>query len=361
MMNRLVSDSVELLRALIPIRAFSLHEEERRTFISSKLAEWGIEHRNVGGNIVAFNCGFDPAKPTLALDAHMDTVRPSGSYTRDPFDPGNDPDIIYGLGSNDDGGSLVTMIAVFRHFYNADMPINLALVLCREEETCGLHGAELIYGADGPFAGGSPEWCIIGEPTQMRAATSERGLLVLDGEAHGVSGHAARNEGVNALYIALDDIAALRAHRFDRRSALMGDVKLTVTQIEAGSAHNVVPDICRFVVDIRPTNMYRNEEILSECQSICRSTLKARSLVHASSATFDGSPLLECLGKCGVETFSSPTTSNWMLTHRDCIKMGPGDSARSHKADEYILVSEMEDAFAKYVKFIGTFYGNSLE
>jgi len=360
-MNQLVSDSVELLRSIIPIQSFSSHEEKVWTLISSKLSGWGIDHKLCSGNIIAYNKKYDPSKPTLALDAHMDTVKPSGSYTRDPFDPGNDPEIIYGLGANDDGGSLVTMLAAFRHFYEADMPINLALVLSREEETSGPLGAELVYGPNGPFAAGSPKWCIIGEPTQMRAATSERGLLVLDGEAHGVSGHAARNEGVNALYIALDDISALRGHKFERKSTLMGDVKLTVTQIEAGSAHNVVPDLCKFVVDIRPTNAYRNEEILQECQALCKSTLKARSLLHASSATFDGSPLLKCLERCGVETFSSPTTSNWMITHRDSIKMGPGDSARSHKADEYILVSEIEDAFGKYIKFIENFYGNTLE
>ena len=195
----------------------------------------------------------------------------------------------------------------------------------------------------------------------MKAATSERGLLVLDGEAHGVSGHAARAEGVNALYIALDDIAALRAHRFTRHSPRMGDVRLNVTQIEAGSAHNVIPDLCRFVVDIRPTEQYTNTEILQELQALCRSSLKARNLANRSSATPEGSPLLAAARALGLEEFSSPTTSDWMRIGCEAIKMGPGDSARSHKADEYILTSEIQQAIETYTEYINNFHGNTLE
>ncbi|MBR4809171.1 MAG: M20/M25/M40 family metallo-hydrolase, partial [Bacteroidales bacterium] len=283
----------------------------------------------------------------------------------DPHDSGNDPDIIYGLGSNDDGGSVVSMIAAFRHFFEAEMPVNLMLVLTRQEEVSGPDGARWLFAPDGLFATDSrwpmPKWVIVGEPTGMRVASSERGLLVLDGEAQGVSGHAARGEGVNALYIALDDIAALRAHRFSRISPLMGEVKLNVTQIEAGQAHNIIPDRCRFVVDIRPTELYTNEEIVAELQALCKSTLTARNLLNRSSATRAASPLLRTAAELGVETYSSPTTSDWMRISCDAVKMGPGESSRSHKADEFIHAREIREGIDSYIAFIERFYGNTLE
>ncbi len=356
---------IDLLRQLVRTPSLSYEEEGAAEVVCGALGSWGIAYKVLRGNIIALNRRYDPDKRTLALDAHIDTVPASGGYTRDPFDPGNDGSIVYGLGSNDDGGSVVSMIAAFRHFYDMPLPINLMLVLTREEERSGPDGARWLYAPDGAFALDGelprPDWVIVGEPTGMRAATSERGLLVLDGEAHGVSGHAARDEGVNALYIALDDIAALRAHRFTRHSPLMGDVRLNVTQIEAGSAHNVIPDLCKFVVDIRPTEQYTNEEILSELQALCRSGLKARNLANRSSATPAGSPLLGTALRLGIPTFSSPTTSDWMRIGVDAIKMGPGDSARSHRADEYILASEIGDAIDTYIKYIEDFYGNTME
>lgn len=361
-----LEDSVALLRQMITIPSLSFEEEKVCSLISSTLDSWGIVHEVCRGNIVALNEKYDPAKPTLAMDAHMDTVPANSGYTRDPFDPGQDSDTIWGLGSNDDGGSVVSMIATFRHFYKKDMPVNLMLVISREEERSGSDGTKWLFSKnEGLFASSKeypmPDWVIVGEPTGMRAATSERGLLVLDGEAHGVSGHAARNEGVNALYIAMDDIAALREHKFERHSSIMGDVKLSVTQISAGTAHNVIPDTCKFVVDIRPTEMYTNPEILEELQAKCKSTLKARNLENKSSATYENSPLLKTLHQMGIETFSSPTTSDWMRIHTDCIKMGPGDSARSHHADEFIKTSEIAGAIEGYISFIENFYGNTLE
>ena len=256
------------------------------------------------------------------------------------------------------------MIAAYRHFLDVKAPVNLILNLSCEEERSGPDGSALIFGPDGPFAKGelpTPDSVIVGEPTGMKAATSERGLLVLDGEAVGVSGHAARGEGVNALYIALEDIKALRDHTFVKHSPVMGDVRLTVTQINAGTAHNVVPDDCRFVVDVRPTDKYDNAELAEELQALCKSRLTPRNLKNKSSATQDGSPLLAAVRKLGIETFSSPTTSDWIRIHHDALKMGPGDSSRSHKADEYILVSEIEEAVAKYIEFIETYYGNTVE
>ena len=361
----LYDDSIQLLRHLVRIPSLSGQEAEAAACVQQALTSFGIPCEEQRGNILAVNRRFDPAKPTLALDAHLDTVPVNNGYTRDPFDPGTDPDIIYGLGSNDDGGSVVSMIAAFRHFFEADMPVNLMLTLTRQEEVSGPDGARWLYAPDGLFAAGGrfpmPRWVIVGEPTWMRVASSERGLLVLDGEAQGVSGHAARGEGVNALYVALDDIAALRAHRFTRISPMMGEVRLSVTQIEAGQAHNVIPDRCRFVVDIRPTEQYTNGEILAELQALCKSRLTPRNLANRSSASRAASLLLRTAEALGIETFSSPTTSDWMRIPVDAVKMGPGDSSRSHKADEYILAREIREGIDRYIAFIETLYGNTLE
>ena len=360
--SALLSDSVSLLRKMISVQSTSFHEQEVCTLISSALGGWGIQHSVIKNNILAYNANFSPSLPTLVLDAHIDTVPPAQSYTRDPYDPGHDTETIFGLGANDDGGSVVSMIAVFRHFYDKKLPINLVLSLSAEEERMGPDGAKYIYSNilssepstlhPAPCTLLNPTWVIIGEPTGMRAATSERGLLVLDGKAVGVSGHAARNEGVNALYIALDDINRIRSYHFDRVSPIMGAIKLNVTQISAGTAHNVIPDSCSFVVDIRPTEQYTNQEIVDMLQKECTSQLTPRNLNNHSSATPSSSLLLSVVDTLAIETFSSPTTSNWISINCDAIKMGPGDSARSHRADEYILTSEISDAIAKYISFI---------
>ena len=356
---------IRLLREMVRIPSVSFEEEAVSAFLSSELTSLGIEHRRERNNIIAVNRCFSPGRRTLALDAHIDPVPASDGYTRDPHDPGLDDDTVWGLGSNDDGGSVVSMLAAFAHFYDReDLPINLMLTLTVEEERSGEDGSSWLYAPDGFLAGtyGLPDWVIVGEPTGMRAATSERGLLVIDGTAHGISGHAARDEGVNALYIALEDIEALRTYDFDRVSPQMGRVRLSVTQIAAGSAHNVIPDSCRFVVDIRPTDRYTNEEILSLLQERCRSELKARNLRNRSSATREGSPLLRTAAALGIGTFSSPTTSDWIrLGECDAIKMRPGDSARSHHSDEYIRVDEITQAIDKYIEFIEYLYGNTLE
>lgn len=356
---------IELLREMIRIPSLSFEEEAVSAHISGRLTEWGIPHERVHGNIIAVNKGYDPARKTLALDAHIDTVPANSGYTREPLEPGSDSETVFGLGSNDDGGSVVAMLAAFCHFYDRELPFNLMLTLSVEEERSGPDGARWIYAPDGYLAQSGrynmPTWAIVGEPTCMRAATSERGLLVIDAQAHGVSGHAARGEGVNALYIALDDITKLRSYRFERISPVMGEVKLNVTQIEAGKAHNVIPDLCSFVVDIRPTEQYSNEQIMELLQAICSSELKARNLTNRSSATRSGSPLMKTARQLGIETFSSPTTSDWMRLHCDAIRMGPGDSSRSHRPDEYIRVDEITQGIDKYIEFIDKFYGNTLE
>lgn len=361
MIQKYVDESLDLLRAMVRVPSESFKEEAVADLVFAKLGQWSLSPRRCGNNIISLSKCFSNKKPSLVLDAHLDTVAASPLYTRDPFDPGTDEKIIYGLGANDDGGSVVSMAAVFRCLYERDMPINLILCLNCEEEKSGPGGACMLYGPEGPQELKDAEWVIFGEPTGMKAAICERGLLVLDGKATGVSSHAARHDGVNALYIALDDISRLRGHKFSRISPTMGEVGLNVTMINSGSAHNVIPDICTFVVDIRPTELYSNEEIVGQLQALCRSTLTPRNLANRASATRSGSPLLKAARELGLETFASPTTSNWMRRNGDAIKMGPGESSRSHRADEFILVSEIREAVGKYIEFIEKLYGYTLE
>ena len=408
----LASESVALLKEMIAVPSPSFEEEKVCSHICGWLTEKGVTHERAGNNIIASHI-TDEALPTLMLCAHIDTVSASPDYSFDPYTPdyqkaaetisairgeGLKPEeIVAGLGSNDDGASAVAMIAVYRYFtdryqgsggavqdratplaagggahevggvvLNSSTTdpagnitnVNIVLVLTCEEERSGKNGMTGLWGSrlcsraeakDGCIA---VDFAIVGEPTGMKAAVAERGLLVIDATAYGVSGHAARNEGKNALYIALEDIQKLRRHEFGRISQRMGKVNLNVTQIHSGTAHNVIPDRCDFVIDIRPTEKYNNEEILKELQSICSSELKARNLANRSSATFEDSPLQEAADRLGIATFSSPTTSDWMRITCDSVKMGPGESERSHKKDEYVLVSEIVEGIKTYIEFI---------
>ena len=362
----LTHDAVEFLREIVAIPSVSFMEEDVCRFIVWRLQEYGLPAAAVGNNVVVRSSGFSPDRKTLMLNAHIDTVQASDGYSFDPCRPDYEKvreifgfgqeDMVCGLGSNDDGGSVVSLCAAFRYFYGRELPFNLLLVLSCEEERSGPGGMTWIWEHYNEIPGlenaGRPDWAIIGEPTGMKAATSERGLLVIDAEAEGVSGHAAHGTGVNALYIAIDDILKLRGYEFGKVSPTMGKVRLNVTQIEAGTAHNVIPDKCRFTVDIRPTEMYDNREILDALQAICKSRLKARNLKNRSSATRPDSPLSKCAEALGIETYSSPTTSDWLRIGCDAVKMGPGDSSRSHKKDEYIMVSEISGAIRTYVSFI---------
>ena len=383
--NRLTEDAVSLLKEMIAIPSPSFEENEVCSHICSWLNTKEINHQRIGNNIIAEHI-TEKDKPVLMLCAHIDTVSPSPEYSFNPYKPENCPeDMVQGLGSNDDGASVVSMIAVYRHFCShcaggrgwqdnpsqaslgpspcgqggstvlptsatgimATQP-NLILVLTCEEERSGKNGMTGLW----PILAQKVDFAIVGEPTGMKAATSERGLLVIDATAHGVSGHAARNEGCNALYKALEDIERLRNHCFTKVSPRMGKVNLNITQINAGSAHNVIPERCEFVIDIRPTEQYSNEEILEELQGICQSELKPRNLANRSSATFEGSPLQKTAEAMGIGTFSSPTTSDWMRITCDAIKMGPGESARSHKKDEFVFVEEIEKGIETYIEFI---------
>ena len=353
--NILTSEAVELLKEMIAIPSPSFHEDAVCSHISGWLTNKGIEHERIGNNIIAEHIA-DPNAPTLMLCAHIDTVDPCEGYSFDPYKPEDSPEgRIQGLGSNDDGASVVSMIAAYRFFSDTtgsgSTTPNITLVLTCEEERSGKGGMTGLWGK----RLNRIDYAIVGEPTEMKAATSERGLLVIDATAHGISGHAARNEGKNALYIALEDIERLRKHEFSRVSPKMGKVNINVTQINAGSAHNVIPDRCDFVIDIRPTEQYTNEEILEELQKICASELKARNLANHSSATHEDSPLQKTAEDLGIETFSSATTSDWMRITCDAIKMGPGDSNRSHRKDEYVTFQEIESGIEGYIQFIRSF------
>ena len=379
--QELTAEAVELLREMVAIPSPSFHEEAVCGHISKWMTAKGIEHERIGNNIIAEHVA-DPSKPTLMLCAHIDTVEPCEGYTFDPYHPEDCPEnMVQGLGSNDDGASVVSMIAAYRYYIGSISGFqnnpshsfgagptpcgqggstvlettdtlyktqNLTLVLTCEEERSGKGGMTGLWGK----RLNRIDYAIVGEPTGMKAATSERGLLVIDATAYGVSGHAARNEGKNALYVAMEHIERLRKHEFSKVSPKMGKVNLNVTQINAGSAHNVIPDRCDFVIDIRPTEQYSNEEILKELQEICESELKARNLANRSSATKEESPLQRAAEEMGIETFSSATTSDWMRITCDAVKMGPGESARSHRMDEFVYISEIQNAIETYIEFI---------
>ena len=404
----LTAEAVELLKEMVAIPSPSFSEDAVCEHISGWMNERGLEHERIGNNIIAEHI-TDPSKPVLMLCAHMDTVSPSEGYVFDPYSPDYNTaaetigriagrevepgEIVAGLGSNDDGASVVAMLAAFRyvsgrssscknnpsHTFGAGpspcgqggstvsctaspAAVNLVLVLTCEEERSGINGMTGLWSTRVCSRKNATEGCmpvdlaIVGEPTGMKAATAERGLLVIDATAHGVSGHAARNEGENALYIALEDIEKLRNHEFCRISPRMGKVNLNVTQIKAGTAHNVIPDRCDFVIDIRPTEQYTNEEIVKELESICRSELKPRNLTNRSSATFTDSPLQKTTEALDIETFSSPTTSDWMRISCDAIKMGPGESSRSHRPNEFVFTDEIQHAINTYIAFIEYLY-----
>lgn len=343
----MVDEAVSLLRQIVSIESFSGNESERSSFICDFFNSKGFKVERIKNNIIItlFNAG--PVAPVLMLNSHLDTVKPGEGYSFDPFNPPFDVHRVLGLGSNDAGASVVSMIETFLFFTTFNLPFNLMLLLSAQEENSGPEGISLALKSCGRI-----DAAIVGEPTEMKAATAERGLLVLDGKAKGVTGHAARGEGVNALYIALEDIERLRAFKFEKKSPLMGEVKLAVTQINAGSQHNVIPDLCTFVVDIRPTDVYTNSEITSLLSGIVKSELTPRNLLNSSSATPLGHPLLSTVAKLGIESYVSPTTSDWMRLSVPAIKMGPGDSARSHRPDEYITVEELRGGIEGYINFI---------
>ena len=351
--------AISLLKRLIATPSFSRQEEGTAALIESFLTERGIETHRHRNNIFAVNRHYDAALPTILLNSHHDTVKPNPGYTLDPFTPVEKEGKLFGLGSNDAGGCLVSLIATFVHFYEArGLRFNLALAATAEEEISGANGVEALLKAPEFIAlldGGRIDCAIVGEPTLMQMAVAERGLLVLDCLARGRAGHAARNEGENAIYKAMMDIEWLYVHRFEKESSLLGPVKMTVTSIETpNKAHNVVPDECRFVVDVRINENYTMEEVIDTLKSSLQSEVQPRSTRLRSTSIAVDHPLVKAGLALGRTTYGSPTTSDKALMPFPALKMGPGDSARSHTADEFIFVREIEEGIALYIRLLQT-------
>jgi acetylornithine deacetylase len=300
-------------------------------------------------NIWARNLFFDESKPTLLLNSHHDTVKPNPGYTKNPFSAITENDKLFGLGSNDAGGALVALISAFLYFYaQSGLKYNLVLAASAEEEVSGKNGIESLLPLLGKIS-----CAIVGEPTKMDLAVAEKGLLVLDAAAHGKAGHAARNEGENALYRAMKDIQWISSYTFPKVSPLIGPVKMTVTSIEtANKAHNVVPDLCRFIIDVRVNELYTFEEIIQEIRKNISSEIMPRSLRMKPSCIESDHPLVQSALSAGGKIYGSPTSSDKALMPFPALKMGPGDSARSHTADEYICVTEIENGISAYISIL---------
>lgn len=339
-----------MLRELIRTPSFSREEWATARIMADALTSAGISDVNVSGNNVwVRNRHFDHAKPTVLLCSHHDTVRPNAGYTRDPFDPEITPDgKLYGLGSNDAGAAAVSLVAAFCHFYDrAGMKYNLCLAIVAEEEISGQGGVRSILSELGPI-----DFAIVGEPTGMNLAIAEKGLMVLDCVASGRSGHAARDEGENAIYNALPDIEWFRTYRFPRKSELFGEVKMSVTMVSAGTQHNVVPAECRFTVDCRITEKYTNEEVLETVRQHVSCDVAPRSM-HLRASSIDPShPIVAAGIGLGRSTYGSPTTSDQVALDMPSVKIGPGESSRSHNADEYVMLDEITQGIDMYIKLL---------
>ena len=336
---------ITLLQRMIQTPSISGEEDAVCTLLEQWMTSEGISVHRIGNNLWT-ECGDGPE--VVLLNAHIDTVKPSVSYTRNPFGGEYDGQRIYGLGANDCGGCVIAMLAVFIELLQ--QPIagkRIILTLTAEEENSGRQGIELLLPEIGHV-----DYAIVGEPTSLEMAIAERGLMVLDGEAKGKSGHAAREEGVNALYIALDDIQTLRNYHFEEESPFLGTVKMTTTMIAAGTQHNVVPDTCKFVVDIRSNGLYSNEEIHAILQPLVQSTLTPRSTRLNATSTPIESAIVQRAKVLGIPLYGSPTLSNMALLNCPKVKFGPGDSARSHTANEYIHIHEIEQAITLYKQLL---------
>jgi acetylornithine deacetylase len=337
---------IELLKTLISIPSFSKEEENAAEIMRNFLKKEGIPFSTKENNTWAFCKHYSKEKPTILLDSHIDTVRPAKGYKLDPFSPIEDGDQLFGLGSNDAGGPLVSLLAAFIHFYERDnLPFNLIFGASAEEEISGRRGMEIVLPKVAPI-----NFAIIGEPTKMELAIAEKGLLVLDCYAHGKSGHAARDEGENALYKAMDDIQKLRDFEFEKVSDVLGKVKISVTQIESGTQHNVVPDTCHFTVDVRTNEHYLNKEAAEIINKLIDSEVKPRSVRLISSGISELHPFAQLVKSKGINIYGSPTTSDQAIISCLSVKMGPGDSARSHTADEFIYKSEIFAGIERYIE-----------
>lgn len=339
-----------LLQQLIATPSFSREEHDTATLIGSFLQDKHIPSQRVGNNVWAYNLHFNPARPTILLNSHHDTVKPNPAYTRNPFSPDIVGDKLYGLGSNDAGASLVALLATFLHFYDKPkLAYNLIFAASAEEEISGTNGIESILPRLGPI-----DLAIVGEPTNMQMAIAEKGLLVLDCTSSGIAGHAAREEGLNALYEAIPDIEWFRTFRFPKVSPSLGPVKMTVTMINCGTQHNVIPATCQFTVDVRCTDAYTHEELLAIIQQQVKAEVRPRSMRLRPSAIPENHPIVIAGKALGLSTYGSPTTSDQALMPFTSIKIGPGDSSRSHSADEFIFLNELDSGIHTYIQLLNS-------
>jgi acetylornithine deacetylase len=340
--------AIALLKELIAIPSFSKEEENTASAIESFLQSHGIKTERHLNNVWAKNKFFDSSKPTILLNSHHDTVKPNKGYTLDPFTPIEKDGKIYGLGSNDAGGCLVSLIATFIHFYENDLKYNLILAATAEEEISGKNGVESLL----PLLE-KIDCAIVGEPTLLQMAVAERGLMVLDCTVNGKAGHAARNEGENALYKAIKDIEWFQNFQLEKVSELLGPSKMTVTVIETDNkAHNVVPAQCKYVVDVRVNELYTFEEILGIIRKNIQNEVQPRSTRLRSTSISLDHPLVQAGKTLGKSCYGSPTTSDKALMPFPALKIGPGDSARSHTADEYIFVNEVNEGIEFYIRLL---------
>lgn len=344
----LAKEALALLKRLIATPSFSREEDKTADILEAFFREKQISVERLKNNIWAKNRAFDPAKPTLLLNSHHDTVKPNKSWTLDPFEPVEREDKLFGLGSNDAGGCLVSLLAAFVYFYDRpDMAYNIVIAASAEEEISGRDGLELLLPELPPLA-----FAIVGEPTEMQLAIAEKGLLVLDCTAHGVSGHAARDEGDNAIYKAIQDINWLTTYQFEKVSPTLGPVKLSVTMINAGTQHNVVPDTCTFTIDARVTEQYTLEEVIDTIRVNLQSDVKPRSIRLKPSSIPADHPIVQAGLALGKHTYGSPTTSDQAVLNCPSLKCGPGHSGRSHSADEFIYLREIADGVNGYIQML---------
>jgi acetylornithine deacetylase len=346
-MEALKAEAIALLKKLISIPSFSKEEGETAEAIANFLIKKGVAPQRQGNNVWAFLTPFEAIRPTIWLNSHHDTVKPNTGYTKDPFLAEEQEGKLFGLGSNDAGGPLVALIATFCHFLGKDLPFNLLLVASAEEEISGSQGISSLISILPPA-----DLVLVGEPTQMRLAVAEKGLLVLDATIKGKAGHAAREEGVNAIYLALNDLEKVKAFKFSKVSPLLGPTKVSCTVIHAGEQHNMVPELCRYVLDIRVNELYSHEEVLAELNDELSAELIPRSMRLRSSSLPEGHLLHEVGKSLDLETFGSPTLSDQALIPYPSAKIGPGDSARSHTADEFIFTQEVKDGITTYISIL---------
>ncbi len=342
-------EAVELLKRLVSTPSVSRDEAAAADVLEAYMKEKGLNPQRHGNNVWCASSDFDESKTVILLNAHIDTVKPVAGWQHEPFSPVIEGDKLYGLGSNDCGGGLMALLQTFMLLNNEPKKYSLIYLASCEEEVSGKNGIERVL----PLLP-KIDFAIVGEPTGMQPAIAEKGLMVIDATAHGKAGHAARNEGDNAIYKAMKDIQWLSEWQFPNRTDLLGPVKQTVTIVNAGTQHNVIPDTCAFTIDVRSNECYTNEEIFAFFQQHLTSELKARSFRLSSSRIDELHPFVQACIKEGLKPFGSPTLSDQALMRFPSLKLGPGDSSRSHTADEYIKISEIDDAISLYVKLLSS-------